>query len=292
MTAPVALVIGAAGQVGRNLEPALQAAGWNVVGADLRGAPFLALDVGDDAAVRRCLHDVRPSLCILSAALTNVERCESEPEAAEALNARAPVVVAEACRELGARVVYLSTEYVFDGERGPYSEDDPPCPLSAYGRTKLEGERAVLAADPMNLSVRTTVVFSHHRGDVNFMMQLIDRLGRGERMRVPVDQRSSPTYAPWLGEAVAALAGRATGVLNVAGPEVLDRHAFAQRAAKALGLDASLLDPVRTADLQQRARRPLQAGLRIDRLRALGITPPTLEAWLTEVARLAAAARR
>jgi dTDP-4-dehydrorhamnose reductase len=104
-------------------------------------------------------------------------------------------------------------------------------------------------------------------------MQLLARLGAGERMRVPADQVSSPTYAPDLGGAIADLAGRpdVTGVLHVAGPDVLDRHTFAVSAARALGLDAGLLDPIETASLGQRAMRPLRAGLLVGRLQTLGI---------------------
>lgn len=290
-----ALVIGASGQVGRHVAGALRRQGWEVVGTYASHAVpgERRLDALDDAAVEACVRDVAPAVCVLSAAMTNVERCESEPEKAEAANARAPGVVAAACKRAGARLLYLSTEYVFDGTAGPYGEEDPPSPVSVYGRTKLEGERRVLAADPANLAVRTTVVFSHDPEGTNFVMQLLARLGKGERMRVPADQLSSPTYAPDLGAAIAALCepdapGRlarfpAPQVLNVVGPEVVDRHTFAVRVARALGLDPGLLDAVQTAALGQKARRPLRAGLRIDRLRALGLRMRTLDEALADV---------
>ena len=288
--ARIALVIGASGQVGRESSRALLAGGWKAVGT-YRSRPaqgLLPLDVIDDAAIKRTLREVRPALCVLCSAMTAVDRCEDEPELAEASNARAPGVVAEACREVGARLVFLSTEYVFDGTAGPYGEDDPPSPVSVYGRTKLEGERRVLAASGSNLVLRTTVVYSHHPGDRNFAMQVLERLGRGERMRVPADQVSSPTYAPDLGAAIARLAERGEGgVLNVAGPDVLGRHDFAARAARALGLDPSLLEAVTTVSLSQRARRPLAAGLRIDRLRGLGVGMRGVDEGLRAFARLA-----
>lgn len=285
MSSGTALVIGASGQVGRHVAQALRDRGWRVVGTgNTRAGPgFLSLDHGDEASIRRIIGEVRPALCVVSAALTNVERCEGEPELAEALNARSPAAAAEACRSHGGRTIYLSTEYVFDGTAGPYAEDDAVCPISVYGRTKLAGERAVLAADPAALSVRTTVVFSFSPGDKNFLMQLIERLGAGEQMRVPEDQISSPTYAPFLGATIAALPAEATGILNLAGGEVMDRVTFAARAARALGLNPSLIVPVRTSELGQRARRPLRAGLRIDRLRALGFEPPGLDAALADV---------
>lgn len=281
--------MGASGQVGRHVAGALGARGWDVTGTyATRALPGLEkLDVLDDAAVSACLDEVRPEVCVLSSAMTNVERCETEPERAEAANGRAPGVVAAACKRAGARLLLLSTEYVFDGSAGPYREEDPPSPMSVYGRTKLEGERRVLAEDPANLAVRTTVVFSHDPGGTNFVMQLLARLGRGERMRVPRDQASSPTYAPDLAVAIAELcepgaASRLAGlpapqVVNVAGPEVLDRYTFAVRAARALGLDAGLLDAVDTAALGQKAPRPLRAGLRVDRLRRLGLVMRPLD---------------
>ncbi len=297
---PRALVIGASGQVGRNAAEVLRARGWDVTGtfASRPGEGLRSLDLLDDDGIVSCLHEIRPAVCVLSSALTNVERCEEEPARAEAMNVRAPGIVAAACRELDSRVVYLSTEYVFDGSAGPYAEGDPPSPVSVYGRTKLAGESRVLAADPRNLSVRTTVVFSHDPVGMNFVMQLRARLAAGQRMRVPFDQVSSPTYASDLGAVIADLCdlelparlaalSPAPQVLNVAGPEIIDRHAFAVRAARLLELPPELLDPVETSMLGQKAPRPLRAGLRIDRLLALGLTMRGIDEALADVARLA-----
>jgi dTDP-4-dehydrorhamnose reductase len=284
-----ALVVGASGQVGRNAAAALAGAGFEVTGtfASHPEPGLVRLDLLDDGGIRALVRELRPAVCVLSSALTHVDRCEDEPALAEALNARAPGVVADACREVGARVLHLSTEYVFDGTAGPYGEDDAVSPPCVYGATKLGGERRVLGASAANLVLRTTVVFSHDPAGKNFVMQLLTRLGAGERMRVPVDQISSPTYAPDLGAAIAALAVRpeVTGVLNVVGPDVLDRVAFAARAARALCLDERLVDPVTTASLGQRARRPLRAGLRVDRLRSLGIPMRGVDAALADFAR-------
>ena len=295
-----ALVLGASGQVGRHAVAALAARGLEVTGTfAAHPAPGLRrLDVLDDAAVAACVREVRPDVCLLASAFTHVDGCEQDPARAEAANARAPGVVAAACRGVGARVIFLSTEYVFDGTAGPYGEADPTSPVSAYGRTKLEGEARVLAADPRNVAVRTTVVFSHDPAGLNFVMQLLARLGAGERFRVPADQRSSPTYGPDLAAVLAALCEEelparlaacspAPQLLNVAGDEVLDRHAFAVRVARALGLDAGLLDPIATSALGQKAARPLQAGLRVDRLRALGHGLRPLDEALADVARRA-----
>ncbi len=265
---------------------ALAARGWVVTGTGnaRHGAGRVRLDLGDVAGLRQTIDEVRPRVCVVAAGMTHVDGCEAEPARAFAINSEGPGACAEACRVIGAQVVYLSTEYVFDGAAGPYDEDACPRPISIYGASKLEGERRVLATHPENLSIRTTVVYSWHPGDKNFVMQLSERLSAGERMRIPFDQRSSPTYAPDLGEAIASLVGRAHGVLNVAGPEILGRFEFAQRAARALGLDESLLDAVTTADLGQVAPRPLDAGLRVMRLRDLGLELRDVSAGLAAVA--------
>ena len=280
-----ALVIGASGQVGSHTARALSARGWTVVGTgNTRTEALTRLDLADHAALRPLVLAVRPALCVLSAGWTWVDGCEAQPERAHAINAVAPGIVAEACREVGAQVVYLSTEYVFDGLAGPYGEEDPPHAISAYGASKLEGERRVLAADAGNLSLRTTVVYGWRPGDKNFVMQLVGALSAGQRMRVPADQISSPTYAPDLAEAIARLPGRARGVLNVVGPDVVGRHEFAVEAARAFGLDERLLDPVTTAELNQVAARPLRAGLTIGRLGSLGIEMRGIRAGLQAAA--------
>lgn len=276
MARGTALLIGATGQVGYHAGEALAAAGWTVVGTGCSrsGEGRVHLDLLDEEALVRVVKETRPAVCVLAAAMTNVEGCEAEPAMARAMNSRAPEVVAKACRAVGGRTLFLSTEYVFDGSAGPYSEEDLVNPLSVYGRTKLDGETAVLEADPGNLVVRTTVVYSYRPGDRNFLMQVLERLARGERMRVPTDQLSSPTYAPALGEALAALAQGPSGVLHVAGPQVLGRYEFGQEIARAFGLDPRLLEPVKTAQLGQRAQRPLVAGLNVDCLRGLGLVLP------------------
>lgn len=284
------LVVGASGQVGRACAAAFLSAGWPVLGTRHAspGPGLTALDLTDDAALREAVRASDPSVCVICAGLTHVDRCESEPALAEAMNARAPAVLAEACRLRGTRPVFLSTEYVFDGAAGPYGEEDAPRPVSVYGQTKLAGERAVLAV-PGALSIRTTVVYSYQPGGKNFVMQLLGELQAGRRMRVPADQLSSPTYAPDLGDAIRGLVqAGVTGVLNVAGPVVLGRHAFALEAARILGLDPGLLDAVDTTALAQKAARPLRAGLRTGRLLSLlGPVMRTPEEGLGEVARLA-----
>ncbi|MCI0343326.1 MAG: SDR family oxidoreductase [Planctomycetales bacterium] len=281
------LVIGASGQVGAQLEGALRARGHEVI-ATHRGRPASGtepLDLRDEPAVARLLRRIRAEAVFCPAGATHVDGCEEDPAAARAANVTGPLTAAEAAGPVP--FVYFSTEYVFDGERGPYHEGDRPNPLSVYGRTKLEAEQALAARFPRAVVVRTCGVFGPEPQGKNFVYQLRARLSRGERMRVPADQVSTPTYGPDLARACVDLVeGGAAGVVHVAGPIALSRAALAALACRALGLPESLLDPVPTAALGQKARRPLRAGLLVERLRALGIAAPRPPAeGLAELAR-------
>jgi len=267
-----ALVIGASGQVGAALVARLRARGHVVVGTHARvpGPDTRPLDLADPAAVERVVAESEPDWVLCPAGLTLVDYCEDHPDEALLLNCEGPAVAARAAAKREAGFVFFSSEYVFDGVAGPYAEDDAPNPRSVYGRSKLEGERLVQAVNPRALVVRTTVVYGPEPQGKNFVYQLLRRVRRGEPMRVPADQRSSPTYNADLAAAVVELCERALcGVIHVAGPEVLDRYAFARLACEVFELDPGVLIATRTAELGQRAPRPLAAGLRVDRARAM-----------------------
>jgi dTDP-4-dehydrorhamnose reductase len=266
-----ALVIGASGQVGAALGERLTARGhrWTGTFAKVPRPGLLPLDITDADGVRRLIGESQADWVFCMGALTHVDYCEDHPEEAFRINRDAPALVARTAAKRGAGIVFYSTEYVFDGTSGPYAEDDPVRPLSVYGQSKLEGERAVGTANPSAIIVRTTVVYGPEPQGKNFVYQLLRRARAGARMPVPADQISSPTYNADLAAATVELAERGCrGVYHLAGPAVLDRHAFARAACRAFGLDETLLQPVPTSALGQRAQRPLRAGLRIDRARA------------------------
>lgn len=265
------LLIGATGQLGRLCLETFKKESYEVLGTGLSrmGDPSLIrLDMSVPEEAAKIVTSLRPDICLIAGAMTDVEGCESGVERAYQVNAESPAEIARAARlvknERGdsCRVVYLSTEYVFDGENGPYDESAVPNPLNVYGKSKLEGERRVLEESDQNLVVRTTVVYSFQPDGNNFMMQLLRRLSSGEEMRVVEDQISSPTYAPDLAAALEKLIAKKTpGVVNVCGPDILGRYDFAIRAARILGLDKKLIKRVLTAEINQKARRPLNAGL-------------------------------
>ena len=280
-----ALVIGASGQAGGAISALAVRRKIEVYGTSRKGQGFVYLDLADAGSVAGAFEKTKPDIVFLCSAMTNVDACERDPDLARRVNAAGPALVAGECRKAAARLVYFSTEYVFDGKNGPYGEDDPAGPVNEYGRTKLAGERAALELEGA-LSVRTTVVYSHNPASKNFIMQLISNYRAGARMRVPSDQFSTPTYAPELAAAVLDLAGKgAAGIYNVAGPDRLSRCEFALKACAAFGFDPAFLEPRLTAELGQAASRPLQAGLKTGKLlAALGRSLPPAEDSLRKIA--------
>jgi dTDP-4-dehydrorhamnose reductase len=271
--------VGATGQVGLQMLKALESRGRGVLPtARAARAGWLQLDLGEleaEAQAGALLdeHSLDAVLCV--GGMTHVDGCESEPDLAYRVNARGPAVLAGYAQRRGLPFVFFSTDYVFDGLKenaGPYGEDAPPNPLSVYGRTKLTGEREVLDAHPEALVVRTTVVYGQDDRQKNYLYSLMRNLSTGTPMRAPQDQISTPTYNRDLALTTLGLVDAgASGVFHVAGPELMDRLEFAQRIAAALGLDASLLQGVSTAELGQAAARPLWSGL--DTAKLAGLYP-------------------
>jgi len=267
-----ALVIGAQGQVGRALMRLLPAMSLDAVGTVHRrpGPNMEPLDIADHAAVRNVVARHRPALVFLPAALTAVDYCESHEDEAWEINVRGPEAVARAAADVGAKTIFFSSEYVFDGTAGPYGEDDPISPQGAYARSKAAGEEAVRATTDDHLIARTTVVFGWDPTSKNFAMQVWERLSAGQPMRVPHDQISNPTLAEFLALATILMGiDDVRGTVNVVGQDRLARSDLAVRLAQRLGLDAGLIEPVSTADLGQIAPRPLNAGLKTEKLASL-----------------------
>ena len=270
---PKPLLIGVSGQIGSQIVHLLGRE--RVLTTSRKPGPDadLELDLAvltSQAGAERILagHPVDAIYCI--AGMTNVEGCEDVPDLAHQTNCRGPETLARIASARDIPFVYFSTEYVFDGDDGPYLEDAAPNALSVYGKSKLEGERAVLAACRHALVLRTTVVYGQDFGQKNFVYSLMRSLGAGKPMRVPQDQISTPTYNRDLANATVELVRRgATGIFHTCGPERMDRLEFARSVAAFLGLDETLIHGLPTAALGQKAPRPLSAGLSIEKLRRL-----------------------
>ncbi len=264
------LIVGAEGQLGSFLLREL-AGTHEVWGTSAEGADDLPrLDIRDAEQVRSVIRHVAPDEVFLTAAMTHVDKCEIEPELAKAINVQGTENVARACRETGAGLTFFSSDYVFDGEHGPYAEDDPVHPLSVYGRTKWEGEQCVADLVPRHRIIRTMVVYSYLLGSKNLYMQVLERLRNHEPLSGPGDQWVHPTQAVNLARVVRELAEvGARGVYHVAGTTWLPRDEFMRRIVASWDGDANLVQTQRTVDLKQYAPRPLKSGLKTDKVRAV-----------------------
>ena len=264
-----ALVVGASGLVGKALMRVLKTAHTDAVGtyAKFPGAGLEALDITSSTQVRACVERHRPVTIFLTAALTHVDYCEDHPDEAFAINVDGPRAVAEAARSLDAQLVFYSTEYVFDGKAGPYDEEDPPSPLSVYGRSKLAAERAICDIVENALILRTTELFGWDSNSTNFAMQVYRKVRAREQMTIPMDQFGNPTLAEYLAEMSLALAQLGVrGIVNVVGKDLVARSEFARALVKLYGGSPDLVVPVPTESLKQKAPRPLRGGLRTEKL--------------------------
>ncbi len=273
-------VTGSQGQLGRALVSHLSVApGCEIVAA----AAHADLDVSDEAALRRFFDGLpsAPDVLVNAAAFTHVDRCEREPVAAHRVNAAAPTLLASQCRERGMRLVHVSTDYVFDGRGScPYREDDAPAPRSAYGRTKLEGERGVLEASDAFLVVRTSWVYGQGRNFVEAILSQAEARRNGSAvgpMRVVDDQWGQPTYALDLAPALCELAAAgARGVVHVTGGGVATWWDVARAALDEAGYPDLAVDRIATSALDLDAARPAWSVLDCSRAESLGVS---LRAW-------------
>jgi dTDP-4-dehydrorhamnose reductase len=266
-----ALVIGASGQVGASLLTTLRARGHEASGTyGHHATPGLEpLDLADHAAVARAVAAARSDWVFCPAGLSFVDYCEDHEDEAMSANRDGPAAAARAAEEADAGFAFYSTDYVFDGVAGPFGEDDTPRPRSVYGRSKHEGERAVQEACRRAVVIRTSVVYGPERQEKNSVYQLIRACREGKGFRLAVDQRVSPSYNPDVAAASVELCERGlAGLWHIAGPEVLDRYAFALLICKEFGLDASRLTAITTAALAQKASRPLDGGLKVAKAQA------------------------
>jgi dTDP-4-dehydrorhamnose reductase len=258
------LVTGAEGQVGACVVADLER-------HDVLGLGHHALDLVDRERVEQVVGEFGPDAIVNAAAMTNVDRCERDPDGAFAANALAVRHLAVAARRVGAHVVHLSTDYVFDGESDrPYDEWDAVAPISEYGRSKLGGERELVAHAPSWSIIRTSWVFGKRGSDI--VSWAVREYERGELHGVLADQLSIHTYAPDLAELVARFATeRRTGLFHVtSGSEAATRYDFVVAALRELGRDVDGIEPIAADGVDRPARRPVFSALDNRALRLSG----------------------
>jgi dTDP-4-dehydrorhamnose reductase len=268
-----ALIIGCNGLLGQNLLRT-RPASWEVVGAGMEAVPalpdlapaYLRVDISKRDGLEAVIKAAAPDWIFNAAAITDVDLCERDPALAGLINRDTVGWMAAS----GLPVVQVSTDYVFDGEAGPYSEAAPTAPLSVYGSTKLESEHLVLSQSPRSLIVRTMTLWGRGKGaKTSFVDFVRSSLEAGKTVRIVTDQWGNATLAEDLALGIWKLVqGGHSGVFHLAGSEWNSRFEWAQAIADHYGLDKSLIHPCLTADLKQAARRPLKSGLRSDKLAA------------------------
>ncbi len=281
------LVTGVSGTLGWNLSRRL-AGRCRVVGTfcSHKVAPSsveaIGLDLRNIDRVADAIRSIKPHIIIHLAALTHPDVCEENPQVAFAINRDGTREIALAAETLGAKLVFASTDLVFDGSKGNYCEDDEAHPLSVYGKSKLEAERALLDICPDAFVFRTSLIYGFGSPvSGTFLTALLQRLGKGESMKVFTDQKRSPILVDDLARAIVlALEKDLTGRYHIAGSEVLTRYEFARLVCEAFGLDETLLVPIKMAEFDYVAKRPLDSSLDGTRFRHVsGFTPtPTVSA--------------
>jgi len=258
------LVTGGRGQLGRELQQALSA--QTVLAQDLP-----ELDVTDAAAVERAVDQFRPQVVIHAAAYTDTAGCEAHPELATQVNGEGTRQVALACRESDAAMLYVSTNEVFDGQKGEaYLESDEPKPINAYGRSKLAGERYVQSILQRFYIVRTAWLYA--AGGNNFPSKVLQAAASDGELRFVTDEVASPTWARDLAQAVVALIGQPTyGIYHLTNSGCCSRYQWAQRVLELAGRGDVALRPVVQADYGAPYRKPPYSELANRAAAALGI---------------------
>ncbi|HZI11043.1 MAG TPA: SDR family oxidoreductase [Myxococcus sp.] len=270
------VVTGSNGLIGSRACGLLQQRGHHVVGLG-RGARrtggdygYVGVDLTREADVAAALEAAAPEVVIHCASMTEVDACEKDPEAAYAGNVNAAAAVARGARKAGAHLVHVSTDYVFDGEAGPYDEAAVPNPRGVYSVTKHMGEGAARVLAPGCAIARTAVVYGWPpvEGRLNFGAWLVTSLEKGQPVRLFEDQVVSPSFADNVAAMLVELGERRLGgVWNTCGGTVLDRVAFGQALCEVFGFDPKLIVPTRMAELKLPSPRPLKSGLKTDKAR-------------------------
>ena len=282
------LVIGASGFIGRYVMRRLSASPDHAVTGAYRSSPpagdgsaWYQVELTDTTALERLFDETRPEAVIHLAAIADIGAAERDPQRATAVNVSATATIVRLCEERRARLIFVSTECVFDGARGFYREDETPRPTTHYGQTKWEAEQEVAWLAESWSIVRTSIVYGWpHPGKRNFAPWLIENLSGGLPYHAPTDVLRTPVYAEHLVDGIERIAaGNYPGILHVAGRDWVSMHEFAAAIANAFPLDANLVQPT-DPDTQARAgasTRPDRLGLDCrETMRRLNLPHPGL----------------
>jgi len=259
------LVTGAGGLLGeRIIELDENAIGLYYTRKPLIDRNLIKLDITNRKEVFKIFKDFQPKCVIHCAALTNVDYCEEHKKEAYTVNVEGTKNVVDACKEIGAKLVYVSTDFIFDGKKGSYKESDKPNPLSYYGFTKLKGEEFVRKLENYVIA-RTSVIYGPNKS--NFVFWVLESLRKGKKIKVVTDQYNSPTYNLDLAKALLKLSEKGHGIYHTAGSERISRYEFAKRIAKIFNLDSDLIEKITSHELMQKAKRPFDSSLNVEKIK-------------------------
>ncbi|CUU02122.1 dTDP-4-dehydrorhamnose reductase [Candidatus Kryptobacter tengchongensis] len=230
---------------------------------DFGGFDYTMLDITSRSDVKNLVVYFRPDVIINTAAYTNVDGCETNRELAWRVNVEGVRNLVNSARRVDAKLIHISTDYIFDGKNGPYTEDAIPNPINYYGRTKLASENEIKIGGIRFAILRTNVLYGVGKNvKSNFALWLYQKLSNGESIKVVTDQIGNPTYVDDLAFAILKIVEfDKEGIYNVGGKDFVDRYTFAVKLAEIFGFDRELITPVKTSELNQIAPRPLKSGL-------------------------------
>ena len=245
------------------------------------GYTYFDLDITNNAAVAQLISIEKPQVVINTAAMTNVDLCEDEKKACDALNVDAVKYLADACANIDAHLIQISTDFIFDGENGPYKEEDKPNPLSYYGLSKLKSEQLLQAHSVKWTVLRTIIVFGvgENLSKGNIVLWAKGALAKGDPLNIIDDQFRAPTLAEDLADiCILAAKKKALGIFNASGKDIMSIYEIVERIAKHYGYSTDNLNKISTATLKQKAGRPPRTGFILDKsINELGYNPHSFE---------------
>jgi dTDP-4-dehydrorhamnose reductase len=253
-----------------------------------QGYVYEEMDITNEKQVQDVLTRHRPDSIINTAAMTNVDACETEKETCRKINVTGAQNLISHISNLKSHFIHLSTDFIFDGLNGPYKEDDPANPLSYYAWSKLESEKIIRASGADWAILRTIIIYgiADNMSRTNIVLWAKDSLEKGQPINVVDDQFRAPTLAEDLADAcIAAAMKRAKGVYHVAGKDIMSILELVRTVADFFGLDSSLINPIKTSSLNQPAKRPPRTGFILDKaIRELNYHPHSFKEGLSLVA--------
>jgi len=275
------LVIGANGFLGLHLmdlnnKIKTQDKEFTLIASDLEKshlrteAPFYRIDITDSKNLIKIFHEVEPDVTILTASMTDVDQCEINKQLATKINVEGTNNVIKACEQVDSKLVFMSTDFVFDGtkEGGMYKETDAPNPLNHYATTKYKAELLILNSELNYLICRTAVLYGWNSWKLNFITWILNQLKNDNQLSIVTDQINSPTYIENLAEIILKLVEKkATGIYHTAGDCALSRYEMALEIVETFNHNPKLIQP--TSNLKQKALRPKNVSLNISKLKSL-----------------------